>query len=215
MRKFFLLSFTLIATAAIGQADKTFTVAGDSYGNFSALFTQGAENFTLTLDSKTQVELPVLQQPRADELLKLVQANPKALNSPQAILFVDHALGVWEKEKFMIGFEKHASGLGYKIETPGTGKTPESGKNVKVHYKGYLYDGTEFDNSFKRGDPIEFPLGQGRVIKGWDIGIPLFKVGGKGTLAIPPELGYGARGAGGLIPPNATLYFDIEVVGAD
>lgn len=87
-----------------------------------------------------------------------------------------------------------------------------AGKTVSVHYTGKLTNGTVFDSSVTRGTPIEFQLGVGRVIKGWDEGIALMKVGGKATLTIPPELGYGARGAGGVIPPNATLIFDVELV---
>lgn len=96
---------------------------------------------------------------------------------------------------------------------PGDGIKPEPGDLVQVHYVGTLEDGTEFDNSLQRGEPITFPLGQGRVIQGWDIGIGMMRVGGKATLIIPPELGYGAQGAGGVIPPNATLHFDVELVG--
>ena len=102
----------------------------------------------------------------------------------------------------------------------GTGATAEAGKNVSVHYTGWLYDagaeknrGTKFDSSVDRGQPFEFPLGAGRVIKGWDEGVAGMKIGGKRTLIIPAEMGYGARGAGGLIPPNATLLFDVELLG--
>ncbi len=95
---------------------------------------------------------------------------------------------------------------------PGTGPQPKQGDTVHVHYVGTLEDGTEFDNSINRGQPIAFPLGMGRVIQGWDQGIAMMNVGGKATLIIPPELGYGARGAGGVIPPNATLTFDVELV---
>ena len=94
----------------------------------------------------------------------------------------------------------------------GTGPAPKRGQRVAVHYVGTLVDGTEFDNSLNRGQPIAFPLGAGRVIPGWDMGIAMMREGGKATLIIPPELGYGARGAGGVIPPNATLVFDVELV---
>ena len=102
-----------------------------------------------------------------------------------------------------------------KIEhlVEGDGASPQAGDYVSVHYVGTLLDGTEFDNSHKRGAPIEFPIGQGRVIKGWDIGIAQLKVGGKARLTIPPELGYGSRGAGNVITPNATLQFEVELVG--
>lgn len=97
---------------------------------------------------------------------------------------------------------------------PGEGATAVKGKTVSVHYAGHLTDGTKFDSSYDRGQPIEFHLGAGEVIKGWDQGIEGMKVGGKRKLTIPPELAYGARGTpGGPIPPNATLVFDVELVG--
>jgi peptidylprolyl isomerase len=105
-----------------------------------------------------------------------------------------------------------ASGLQYIIVEEGTGPSPEPGDLVQVHYTGLLEDGTTFDSSYDRGEPIQFPLGQGIVIPGWDEGITLLKVGGKGKLIIPPELAYGEAGAGGVIPPNATLYFEVELV---
>lgn len=107
---------------------------------------------------------------------------------------------------------KTDSGLQYIETEAGTGATPKRGQRVSVHYKGQLENGKEFDNSFKRGQPIEFMLGMGKVIPGWDEGIGLMKVGGKATLIIPPNLGYGSRGAGGVIPPNAVLIFDVELV---
>lgn len=128
--------------------------------------------------------------------------------------FLVGAFQTWKSAKMDIGFTFLPSGLGYKVVQEGTGKLPESGKKVKVHYKGYLTDGTKFDSSFDRNDPIEITLGVGQVIKGWDEGIGLFKVGSKGVLKIPANLGYGARGVGS-IPANATLFFDIEVVSAE
>ena len=107
---------------------------------------------------------------------------------------------------------KTASGLEYIEVEAGTGAQAVAGKVVRVHYTGKFPDGKVFDSSIPRGEPIEFPLGAGRVIKGWDEGIALMKVGGKAQLVIPPELGYGERGAGGVIPPNATLVFDVELV---
>jgi FKBP-type peptidyl-prolyl cis-trans isomerase len=104
------------------------------------------------------------------------------------------------------------SGLQYWEITIGKGATAVAGKNVKVHYTGWLTNGNKFDSSVDRGEPFVFPLGGGRVIKGWDEGVAGMKVGGKRQLRIPPELGYGPRGAGGVIPPNATLIFDVELL---
>ncbi|MFC5046641.1 peptidylprolyl isomerase [Aquimarina hainanensis] len=115
-------------------------------------------------------------------------------------------------EEIAVGFEKTESGLRYKITEKGAGVKAEKGKTVSVHYKGSLVDGTVFDSSYKRNQPIDFPLGQGHVIQGWDEGISLLQVGDKASFVIPPHMGYGERGAGGVIPPNATLVFDVELV---
>ena len=108
---------------------------------------------------------------------------------------------------------KKPSGLEYWEIKAGTGDAAVAGKPVRVHYTGWLTDGKKFDSSMDRGQPFVFPLGAGQVIKGWDEGVAGMKVGGKRQLRIPPELGYGARGAGGVIPPNATLIFDVELLG--
>ena len=112
--------------------------------------------------------------------------------------------------------QKTASGLSYEDTVVGTGASPQQGQTCVMHYTGWLWvngaKGSKFDSSLDRGKPFEFPLGKGRVIKGWDEGVASMKVGGKRTLLIPPTLGYGDRGAGGVIPPGATLLFEVELL---
>ncbi|MFB9052595.1 peptidylprolyl isomerase [Formosa undariae] len=116
-------------------------------------------------------------------------------------------------DKIASGFSKTESGLRYQIlQASKSGKKAKSGQTVSVHYKGQLQDGTVFDSSYKRKEPIEFPVGVGQVISGWDEGILLLEVGDKARLVIPSDLGYGSRGAGGVIPPDATLIFDVELM---
>ena len=112
---------------------------------------------------------------------------------------------------------KTPSGLQYEDTKVGTGASPQKGQTCVMNYTGWLWEngakGKKFDSSLDRGTPFSFPIGQGRVIKGWDEGVATMKVGGKRTLLIPASLGYGSRGAGGVIPPNATLVFDVELLG--
>lgn len=122
-------------------------------------------------------------------------------------LFTGRKLEIDEAE-----FRATSSGLKYKELQPGTGATAERGQNVQVHYTGWLRSGKQFDSSVGRGQPFQFQLGAGRVIKGWDEGVAGMRVGGKRMLLIPPQLGYGARGAGGKIPPNAELVFEVELL---
>jgi len=119
-----------------------------------------------------------------------------------------------ELDKLSAGFEETESGLRYQIIQKGMGKKAEAGNMVSVHYKGQLADGTVFDSSYKRNQPIDFQVGVGQVIPGWDEGICLLHVGDKARLVIPSDLGYGSQGAGGVIPPNATLVFDVELMDA-
>ncbi len=107
---------------------------------------------------------------------------------------------------------KLASGLQYEDMVVGSGKMADPGMNVSVHYTGWLTDGTKFDSSVDRGQPFQFQLGAGQVIRGWDEGVKGMRIGGKRKLTIPPDMGYGASGAGGVIPPNATLVFDVELL---
>ncbi|MGB3591877.1 MAG: peptidylprolyl isomerase [Nonlabens sp.] len=115
-------------------------------------------------------------------------------------------------EELAAGFDKTDSGLRYKIINKGDGAAAENGKTVSVHYKGMLPDGKVFDSSYNRNQPIDFKLGQGQVIAGWDEGISLLNVGDKARLVIPSHIAYGSAGAGGVIPPNATLVFDVELM---
>ena len=112
-----------------------------------------------------------------------------------------------------------SNGLQITDTKAGTGAEARKGQTVTVHYTGWLFNngqqGAKFDSSRDRKDPFKFPLGSGMVLKGWDEGVAGMKVGGQRTLIIPPEMGYGARGAGGVIPPNATLKFDVELLGVD
>ena len=120
----------------------------------------------------------------------------------------------------VMSFTTAPGGLQFLDEVVGTGAVPTKGGAIKAHYAGTLDNGSEFDSSFKRGQPLAFQVGVGQVIKGWDVGIlggegiPPMKVGGKRKLIIPASMGYGERGAGGVIPPNATLHFDVELVEA-
>jgi FKBP-type peptidyl-prolyl cis-trans isomerase FkpA len=121
-----------------------------------------------------------------------------------------------EEKKSESKMIKTASGLQYEDTKVGTGASPVKGQTCVMHYTGWLWEngakGKKFDSSLDRGTPFSFPLGQGRVIKGWDEGVATMKVGGKRTLLIPPDLGYGSRGAGNVIPPNATLVFEVELL---
>ncbi len=115
-------------------------------------------------------------------------------------------------DKLAAGFHKTDSGLRYQILQKGNGQKAEKGKKISVHYKGQLPDGTVFDSSYQRKQPIDFTVGTGQVIKGWDEGLQLLQVGDKARFVIPSQLAYGSQGSGGVIPPNATLIFDIELM---
>ena len=133
-------------------------------------------------------------------------------NSGETRLADEKAKQAAELDKVAAGFDSTTSGLRYKIIQKGDGDKAEAGKNVSVHYEGSLLSGQVFDSSYRRNEPIGFQLGVGQVIKGWDEGISLLQVGDKARFVIPSDLGYGNAGAGGVIPPNATLIFDVELM---
>jgi peptidylprolyl isomerase len=136
----------------------------------------------------------------------------------RSILALTGALVIAMSTAASAEFTTTPSGLKYQDEVVGTGPAPQPGQKVNVHYTGWLDEGgkpgKKFDSSRDRGQPFTFTLGAGQVIAGWDTGVATMKVGGKRRLVIPPDQGYGARGAGGVIPPNATLIFDVELLGA-
>ena len=171
-----------------------------------------------------QSVVDVIEQNDVIESVKIIRTGVSASNFDAANIFeekkqyykkiVDEKKKAQEAEmkKLTEGAKETPSGLKYIITEQGSGPKPQQGQIVSVHYAGYLTNGQKFDSSFDRNQPIEFPIGKGRVIKGWDEGIMLLNVGTKAKLIIPPELGYGRSGAGGVIPPNAVLIFDVELL---
>ncbi len=162
-------------------------------------------------DMMDQVE--IIRQGQEAEDFNAVEAFRTFEGSREKRLSEDKAHAEASLDKLAAGFEKTDSGLRYKIIQKGEGKKAEKGKTVSVHYKGQLADGTVFDSSYKRNEPIDFKLGAGQVISGWDEGVGMLQVGDKARFVIPSNLGYGSRGAGGAIPPDATLIFDVELMG--
>lgn len=156
--------------------------------------------------------LEIVKQGKEAEEFNAVEAFRTFEGSREKRIAEERAAKAAELDKLAAGFETTDSGLRYQIINKGSGKTAEKGKMVSVHYKGQLADGTVFDSSYKRNEPLDFQVGVGQVIAGWDEGICLLQVGDKARLVIPSDLGYGAQGAGGVIPPHAILIFDVELM---
>ncbi|QXP78241.1 MULTISPECIES: peptidylprolyl isomerase [Winogradskyella] len=157
--------------------------------------------------------LEIVRQGEAAEKFNAIEAFRTFEGSREKRVAAEREAARAELDKLALGFEETASGLRYKIIQKGDGKKAEKGQMVSVHYKGQLADGTVFDSSYKRNSPLDFQVGVGQVISGWDEGICLLNVGDKARLVIPSDLAYGSAGAGGVIPPDATLVFDVELMG--
>jgi len=171
----------------------------------SSVYKDQLPNF-LTADDELKYIIKMIKLSSAEEQQKEAAAAQAAQLKKE-----DGLISVYISEN-NLKVEKTENGLYYIIDKPGQGGFPKPGQSVKVHYTGTLLDGSKFDSSKDRGQPFEFPLGQGRVIKGWDQGIPKFQKGGSGKLIIPSTLGYGNRSQGPKIPANSTLVFDIELL---
>ncbi|XOV94889.1 MAG: FKBP-type peptidyl-prolyl cis-trans isomerase [Bacteroidota bacterium] len=181
------------------------------FTGYCAAFIEDQATFQLVLGKKTK-GIPIAEETDTKYFLELA-ANKKLKIRTKDLLFIQEATAQWAIAKMTLGYTLDDQGLGIKILEEGTGTIPEKGSTLKVHYTGYLADGTKFDSSVDRGRPIEFILGTGRVIKGWDQAFAQLKRGTKARILIPSELGYGPRGAGGgTIPPNATLIFEVELI---
>ena len=161
-----------------------------------------------TLDS-----LEIVRVGEAAEKFNAIEAFRTFEGSREKRVAAEREAASAELDKLAAGFEVTESGLRYQIIQKGDGKKAEKGNTVSVHYKGQLADGTVFDSSYKRNSPLDFQVGVGQVIPGWDEGICLLNVGDKARLVIPGDLAYGSAGAGGVIPPDATLVFDVELMG--
>ena len=154
----------------------------------------------------------IIRVGEAAEKFNAIEAFRVFEGAREALIAAEKAEKEAALEKLAAGYKKTKSGLRYQILQEGNGAKAVAGKKVSVHYKGQLDDGTVFDSSYKRKQPIDFTLGVGQVISGWDEGIQLLKVGDKARFVIPSDLGYGRNGSSGVIPPNATLIFDVELM---
>jgi hypothetical protein len=208
--------------------------SGDNAPGKCAIFSSSKDAFYLfTANGKKRKLIPGNPNSGSVYLYSLA-ANKKLKLSATDILFIRDAILAWEDEMVNIlsrnasaelftgtdlgtmAFESRPSGLGVRLIQEGKGKTPQKGKKLRVHYRGYLGDGKVFDASYDRNEAFEFLLGAGQVIKGWDEGLSLYPVGSRFVLKIPPTLGYGERDVGGgLIPPNSTLFFDVLILNAE
>jgi FKBP-type peptidyl-prolyl cis-trans isomerase len=174
--------------------------------------TEGQEIVNAIAQGDTIESLEIIRSGDEAQNWDALAAFEKFISSGEERLAAEKARQAAELDKVAAGFDATESGLRYKIIQKGSGAKAESGKTVSVHYEGSLLNGQVFDSSYKRNEPIGFQLGVGQVIKGWDEGISLLQVGDKARFVIPSDLAYGSAGAGGVIPPDATLIFDVELI---
>lgn len=174
--------------------------------------TEGQDVVDAIAQDDTIDKLEIVRVGADAESFNAIEAFRTFEGSREKRLAAEKAAREAELDKLAAGFKKTDSGLRYQILQEGNGEKAQRGQTVSVHYKGQLPDGTVFDSSYKRNEPIEFPLGVGHVIPGWDEGVQLLKVGDKARFVIPSDLAYGSQGAGGVIPPHATLVFDVELM---
>jgi FKBP-type peptidyl-prolyl cis-trans isomerase len=198
---------------AIRAYNADFCYTDSLFEGYCAQFQAEQKEFQLQIGKKARM-LPVVEPEDLPALVELSKQKSLKLTGTD-ILFSVQALKEWKTAERDIGMEFSETGLGLKILQEGEGVLPEKGQTVEVHYTGFLEDGRQFDSSIDRGKSFTFPVGAGRVIKGWDEAVSKLKVGTKALVKIPPELGYGSRGAGRMIPPNAILYFEIELLGIE
>ena len=199
------------AGAQVAESD--YCYEDPRFDDLCAAFVEGQDLFVLVHAGQTR-SLRVRKAGDFDGLLELVRTERPDISGLE-LLFVAVALQAWEQAARDLGMQFSESGLGIKILEPGSGPVTQKGQTVAVHYTGTLEDGRTFDSSLQRGEPLRFVLGSGRVIRGWDEGLTGLAVGTRARLKIPPHLGYGSQGAGNVIPPEAVLYFEIEIVAAE
>lgn len=208
-----LLSYQLVAQCETTEVTFDYCHTEEAFDSYWAGFIDGEATFKLFAGKKKVRDINISTSSGYGYLLGLV-ANKKLKISAKDILFIEAAINSWVVESRKFGYEVDDSGLGIKKISEGTGDFPQKGEKVVVHYTGWLLNGKKFDSSLDRGRPYSFILGQGRVIKGWDQGVAKLRVGTKALLKIPPDLGYGSRGAGSNIPPGSTLIFEIALLGS-
>lgn len=218
MKYLFLVTGLILSLATIAQCDTCnlpeaadYCYTDSLFVGYCAAFSEDETTFQFISGKKVK-SIPLAEETNTKYFLELAN-NKKLKIRSKDLLFIQAATAQWAIEKMTLGYTLDDQGLGIKIFEEGTGTVPQKGENIKVHYSGFLLDGTKFDSSVDRGRPIEFILGTGRVIKGWDQAFSQIKRGTKARILVPPALGYGARGAGGgVIPGNATLIFEVELM---